>query len=389
MNNRMNNSYFLRKFKFNKYVGIFKGLIITLFIVIFHPGIGQDIPFRIEQFTGQNGLSMNGLLSISQDEKGFLWFKTDEGIVKYDGYSFNSYTQNPNDLHALFQKVNDIYDDHGGNIWIDYNGLGISYLNKTLNRIENFKPVSNDKKYIGNHDVQTFYADDNLLWIGTDYGLYSFDYRDQKFHYYDFPYALSISSLFSDNVGNLWIGTDSSIDDDGVGLYLFERSTAQLHQIKGKATQVINDLFQDSKGRMWIASNLGVGKVINYSPGVTAFTETYFEMYTYHTGSKQDRNRNEITSIMESTGGAIWFGTNMGIARLVEGNNIFSLKYYLDDESQISRLGRNSIVTVLEAKGIIWVLNRAGHLGLCRYLEEKDAFETNLVTRSDFKFSNY
>ena len=176
---------------------------------------------------------------------------------------------------------------------------------------------------------------------------------------------MSISCLFSDNVGNLWIGTDSSKDDDGIGLYLLEKSTAQLHQIKGTSTQVINDLFQDSKGRIWIASNMGVGKVINYSPGVTAFTETYFELYTYQTGSTQDRNRNEITSIMESTGGTIWFGTNMGIARLVEGDNMFSLKYYLDDESQISSsLGRNSIESVLEAKSTIWALSILLHSGL-------------------------
>lgn len=366
-----------------------KTILIAFFITIFQLGMSQHAQYRVEQFTGQNGLSMNGLMHLSQDEKGFIWFRTDEGIVKYDGYTFISYIQNPNDSHALFQKIEWIYDDHRGNIWIDYNGLGISYLNKSLNQIENFKPGSKDKNHIGNHDIKTFYADDDLLWIGTDYGLYSFDYKTQKFHYYDFPYDFSISSLFSDNVGNLWIGTDSSEDEDGVGLYLLERSTEQLHQIKGTYTQVINDLYQDSKGRIWIASNLGVGKVINYSPGVTAFTETYFELYTYQTGSTQDRNRNEITSIMESTGGTIWFGTNMGIACLVEGENMFSLKYYLDDESQIGNLGRNSIESVLEAKSTIWALSRAGHQGLCRYDVEKDVFETNLITQSNYRFSKY
>ncbi len=368
-----------------------KNIITILFVVFFLRAAAQDTQFRIEQFTGQDGLSMNGLMSLSQDEKGFIWFRTDEGIVKYDGYTFKSYTQNPNDPHALFQKVNDIYDDKRGNIWIDYNGLGLSYLNKSLDRFENFKPGSDDTLYIGNHDIQIFYSNhEDHLWIGTDFGLYTFDYIDKSFRYYDFPNAISVSSLFCDNVGNLWIGTNSLIgDDDGIGLYLFERSTAQLHQIKGKSTQVINDMFQDSKGRIWIASNLGVGKVVNYSPGVTAFTETYFEMYTYHTGSTQDRNRNEITSIMESTGGTIWFGTNMGIARMVEGDNMFSLKYYLDDENQVSRLGRNSIETVLEAEETIWILSRAGHQGLCKYDEKKDAFETNLITKSNFRFSKY
>lgn len=349
----------------------------------------QETSFRVEQFTGQDGLSMNGLMSISQDEKGFIWFRTDEGIVKYDGYTYGAYTQNPNDPHALFQKVNGIYDDKKGNVWIDYNGLGLSYLDKSLDRVENLKPGSDDSLYIGNHDIQTFYTDqEDQLWIGTDYGLYAFDYAEKSFQYYDFPYAMSVSSLLTDNVGNLWIGIDSSVEN-GVGLYLYERSTGQLHQIKGKSTQAINDLFQDSKGRIWIASNLGVGKVINYSPGVTAFSETYFEMYTYHTGSRQDRNRNEITSIIESARGKIWFGTNMGAARLLEGDNGFSLKYYLDDESRISSLGRNSIATILEADETIWVLSRADHQGLCRYDEEKDAFEPNLITRSNSGFSKY
>lgn len=367
-----------------------KKVIIVFFVLVTQLGICQDAHFRVEHFTGQNGLSMNGLLRLSQDEKGFIWFRTDEGIVKYDGYAFSAYTQNPIDPHALFQKVDDIYDDQRGHIWINYNGLGLSYLNKSLDRFENFKPGHDDISYIGNHDIQTYYTDQkDLLWIGTDYGLYSFDYTNKSFRYYDFPFALSVTSLFTDNIGNLWIGTDSSEDDDGVGLYLLERSTEQLHQIKGKYTGIVNDIFQDSKGRIWSATMHGVGKVMNYSPGVTAFTETYLDIYTYETGSKQDRNRNEITRILESTEGQLWFSTNMGIARMVEGESRFSLKYYLDDESQKSKLGRNSIETVLEAEGTIWVLSRTVHQGLCTYNEEKDTFETNLIARSNFRMSKF
>lgn len=367
-----------------------KRIIIVLFILNSHLGFGQVTPFRIDQITGQNGLSMNGLKDITQDEKGFIWFRTDEGIIKYDGYTFSSYAQNPNNSQSIFQKVKSIYDDQRGNMWINYEGFGLSFLDKSLDHFENLQPGSKDEKFIGNQIVHIFHADQkNHLWIGTNFGLYSYDYVSKSFHYYDFPSAMSVTYLFSDNVGNLWIGTDSSVDDDNIKLYLYEISTGQLHPIKGKGAEVINEVYQDSRGRIWMATNRGIGKVINYSPGVTAFTETYYKIHTYNTGSKQDRNRNEINKIVESSDGSIWFCSNLGIARLLEKDSGLQIKYYMDDETLIGTGGQSPFSDLIESEGVIWAVSFSQHFGLCRFNEERDNFETKLVGMSSFRMAKY
>ena len=214
--------------------------------------LGQQDKYRVEQFIGQDGLSIKGLLNITQDEHGYLWFRTDEGIVKYDGYTFTSYTQDYKDPNALFQKVDILYDDMQGHVWISYSGLGFSFLDKSTDEFINFKSNPEDESYIGNQDILTFHSVEDKVWIGTEFGLYVFYYDDQRIEFIEETRNLSVSSLHTDNIGNLWIGTDTSdeskIDLDGISLYLYEPSKNQLHGISGKETESINQIHQDQQG---------------------------------------------------------------------------------------------------------------------------------------------
>ena len=125
--------------------------------------------------------------------------------------------------------MNSFYDDKKGGIAIDYNGMGFSYFDKSLDSFTNYRPGNPDENNIGNHDIQCFFSQtDGPLWIGTNNGLYAYQHSDRHIRHFDFPYKMSIISLRVDNVGNLWIGTDSSGGDAETSLFLYEISSDRL-----------------------------------------------------------------------------------------------------------------------------------------------------------------
>jgi ligand-binding sensor domain-containing protein len=58
-------------------------------------------------------------LSIVQDRKGFLWFATQDGLNRYDGYSFKVFRHNPDDRHSISDNsINTLTIDSAGVLWI-------------------------------------------------------------------------------------------------------------------------------------------------------------------------------------------------------------------------------------------------------------------------------
>lgn len=80
---------------------------------------------QILHYTIENGLPSNNVYSIIQDSKGYLWFATDNGIIKYNGYTFRVFNTNDglpsNDVFTLFE-------DTRGRIWIMNYAYEIGYI---------------------------------------------------------------------------------------------------------------------------------------------------------------------------------------------------------------------------------------------------------------------
>ena len=66
------------------------------------PAIGYGVgTMRFEHLSTDEGLSDNSVLTILQDSQGFLWFGTQEGLNKFDGYDFTVFKADPNDPGSL------------------------------------------------------------------------------------------------------------------------------------------------------------------------------------------------------------------------------------------------------------------------------------------------
>ncbi|HZW03763.1 MAG TPA: two-component regulator propeller domain-containing protein, partial [Anaerolineaceae bacterium] len=132
------------------------------------PATRSAQPVRFETIDVEDGLSQSTVWVILQDAQGFLWFGTDDGLNRYDGYAFEVYRHDADDPTTLrSNSVRSLFQDRAGN-----------------------------------------------LWVGTIDGLDRFEAETQSFvHYHDTPrdpedsFGNSVLALLEDRQGNFWIGT--------------------------------------------------------------------------------------------------------------------------------------------------------------------------------------
>jgi ligand-binding sensor domain-containing protein len=75
-------------------------LILTSYLLLLlNHAYAQDIKF--ERISVEQGLSNNLVYCLYQDSRGFMWFGTDDGLNKYDGYKFTVYRHDPDDPSTL------------------------------------------------------------------------------------------------------------------------------------------------------------------------------------------------------------------------------------------------------------------------------------------------
>ena len=99
-----------------------------LIVLVTEQGMSQSRALPVfEHFSVLDGLSSNVVRSIIQDDQGFLWIGTYEGLNKYDGYAFTTYHLDIVDtLHTLVESIGELYEDHRGAIWVGTMGGLIS-----------------------------------------------------------------------------------------------------------------------------------------------------------------------------------------------------------------------------------------------------------------------
>ena len=96
----------------------------------------QSDQVRFEHITSEHGLSENVINCIFQDSKGFMWFGTDDGLNRYDGYNFTIFKPSPDDTTSINSNlIFAITEDHYGNIWIGTTGSGLNCYNPIHRKI--------------------------------------------------------------------------------------------------------------------------------------------------------------------------------------------------------------------------------------------------------------
>lgn len=341
-----------------------------------------------------NSISNNLINDIHEDRFGNIWIATwggglnlvqfsegqsSEKVKGFDGnikfVHFRYDSLNPNGL--VGDKVNSIYEDKTGNLWIATK-TGVSVYDIEKKKFTNYRNDPNNTFSISNNNA-TSVCEDNMgnIWIGTwDGGLNKFDKLNNAFKRFthDEKDQLSIShnriyKLYKDYSGILWIGTwgggldqlvipaDQVVNNEKIGeknhdeIFIhFQSDPLNTNSISGN---IIYSIFEDRTGGLWIGTaNNGFSK---FDKRKTHFS--YINAEPYKTNSLNDKI---VSSIYIDNLGIMWLGTNLG------GLNIYNKEkdiytHYLHDPNDPNSISNNSIKTIYQDKsGTIWIGTETG-----------------------------
>ncbi|WPR73160.1 two-component regulator propeller domain-containing protein [Flavobacterium sp. NG2] len=284
---------------------------------------------RVESFNSIQGFYQNTISSIVSDSKGYLWIATPNGLVKYDGYSFDYYYHNHKDKASLPNNyVSHLLNDSSGRLWIGTKeGLCVYLTDK-----EHFVFVKNTIK------KETFIKEDRQkrIWVGNDSGLTIYDSGSDNLE--------DIDKLAEINLGIVFKG--SPIAD-----IEFLSSTELL---VATAFKIYKVTFNDKA---------------NYSVKVSEL--------------KFDLDSSKIKKIKKA-GNSIWIGTTAGLYQtFYENNKLITLAKYLDTNQENGNRKCEIISLYFDKDKNLWIGTKQN--GVFKYDTKKEIFA---AFRYDSKYKN-
>ena len=126
----------------------------------FLPAMAQDeTNLRFQQIAAEQGLPQVHVISILQDRRGFMWFGTNNGLNRYDGYTFKIFKNNPKDLASISRNIiESLIEDAAGSIWIGTPN-GLNHLDPETNRFTHYSHKVKDKNSISRDYIRKVFED--------------------------------------------------------------------------------------------------------------------------------------------------------------------------------------------------------------------------------------
>ena len=352
---------------------------------------------RIETFTNAEGFYQNTVSAIVSDSKGYLWIATPNGLVSYDGYTFEYYYHDQENQESLPNNyISNLLSDSKGRLWIGTqeglciyltdkeqfvpikkstkkstfikedtqkqiwvgSGSTLTIYNSDTDDLENFKSLTEidlEKSLGGKPIIDIEFLNDSELLVATALKIYKvhFDINEN--------YAVKFSELqFDLNVGEIekiikvnntiWIGTNS-------GLYHTFHENDQLITLgkyfdsdKGEFNKKceILSLYKDKEKNLWIGTKQN--GVLKYDTKNTEFIS-----FKYDSKYENSLTSNRINCFYEDAFGVLWIGTAQGGLNKFDKNQK-PFQNYSHNPYDEKSLSSNLITDITEdSEGRIWI----------------------------------
>jgi signal transduction histidine kinase/ligand-binding sensor domain-containing protein/DNA-binding response OmpR family regulator len=374
----------------------------------------------------------NGVRCILKDHKGFMWFGTDEGLIRYDGINLYVFQHDPEDSASIrHNNVNAMVEDPENRLWIGTsrglnlynraldNFISVGNLSADINRLNNnyvsalnsdtnsfiwigtfgdgvnvYDPEKNTVLHLGyntdnpntisSNRITCIVVDNkNRVWLGTQNGLNLYSEKNTGFRkFYNEPGnpgslgGNNISSLAFDPEQNLWIGTRGgglnklSCREDN---FIFKRYSDS-SQPYGLSNNYVLSLVADAGKNLWIGTENGGLNRLDLGTG-------YIDIYLVAEGYANSINSNSIWSLFNDNEGRIWIGTaTRGVNVIDEKFNKFE-SYQKNIANQYSLTDNDVKGFAEDSRGNIWIAMDGG--GICMFNPETKQFSNFIDNEPD------
>jgi signal transduction histidine kinase/ligand-binding sensor domain-containing protein len=321
---------------------------------------------------------------ITEDHIGNLWLATSAGLIYFDRIKNQiiHYSHDPDNRESLSDdNVEAVLIDKHDRLWVATR-KGLNLLLPETGTFKHFTRSESKSDDLSNTIFIDMTEDwEGNLWIGSTEGLYCLKNNpDTKItdlvHYqHDVHDKSSLSidqviSLYVDDVGNLWIGTENG------GINLFNRENQNFwhyrkddYDPKSLNNESIETIYQDKTGNLWFGT---------YSGGLNIAMKNRDAIINYQTlpGAPFSLSHNTVTCFSEDHLGQTWVGTDGGGLYLFDKQTNHFLRFNMDN----THLSSNSVLCMLEdSNKQIWLGTWAG--GLVHFDSKAKSF-TSFTTKN-------
>lgn len=342
---------------------LFLGLLCCFFL-LHHAHAQSSIEFS--HLTINEGLSQNTVNCVLKDRQGYMWFGTQDGLSRYDGYQFKVYKPRAKRGHVLLSNtIQHLYEDKAGNLWVGIAGGNLHVYDRKKDSLLLFKGSENSIS-----DVTSTYEDaKGNFWVGTSTGLFLLNRKTGAATLVSDP-LLNVICLLEDKRGRLLVGT-------GNGLFQLNYTDKSFLHINLRpansniADPQVNALMEDEHGNLLIGT-LKDGLIKIDVNGKLSY-------YQKQAGNPASLPHNNVLAFAKAGKDHIWVGTENGLSFFnIASGTFFNYTY---EEQRPQSLNNSSICSLLlDSSGILWVGTYSGGVNI---------YDRNLTTFAHYKNNRY
>jgi signal transduction histidine kinase/ligand-binding sensor domain-containing protein/CheY-like chemotaxis protein/HPt (histidine-containing phosphotransfer) domain-containing protein len=314
-------------------------------------------PLILEHLTTAEGLPQGTVITTLQDSQGFMWFGTQDGLVRYDGVELLRYAHSPSARGGLpgnfiFQIVEDAHHD----LWIAVKDAGVARWNRATDSFTVYRHDPVNAKSLASDAVRTVLVDARgRIWIGTsDAGIDVLEPASGRLEHLRHDPA-NADSLIDDRIytlkldrsGSLWIGTEAGLDrwQSERGAFVHSRhAAAEPRSLSGNQ---ISSVLEDQSGSLWVGT---------YDAGLNQIDRDgrVVQVFRHVPQRATSLSNDDVRAILEDQAGHLWVGTAEGLNLLDRATGGFI--HYAHEDSDAGTL-RDSFIRSLyqDASGLVWI----------------------------------
>lgn len=300
--------------------------------------------FHFRHYNIENGVSSNNISTLFQDQKGYIWIGTENGLNRFDGNQFTLYQKN-NPLYSNFHanSINTICETTDKKLWLGTDN-GVFIYNQVKDTFTPFVKQTSDKTSITSWITHIIQDKAGNIWIATHkQGIFLFNTQTDKLTQFEIPQNDNIvTRILNDEQNNIWLSGPYQLCklnkvNNTFETYAIEEKTESIYSMA---------LWEDSSNHIWIGTwdkglwkldprtkqvekyltgekgkgILHIHSILEYSPellligsddGLTIFNPVTHESFLYDNYGDSEKSLSDkfIYPMLKDREGGVWIGT--------------------------------------------------------------------------------